>query len=140
MISADHCKVLIIIIIIVILIPDDLHSQLVIFDHSFQSIPDKEKPATLTIFDIKEYFAKLSTALLLKLILVMPATNATSECSFSALHRVKTYLRSTMTQNRLNNLLLLHVHKEYTDSLDLKSAINRFIGDCPVRRIIFCTM
>ena len=45
-----------------------------------------------------------------------------------------------MTQNRLNNLLLLHVHKEYIDSLDLKSVINRFIGDCPVRRTIFSTM
>jgi len=72
--------------------PDDLRSQLVIFGNSFQSI--SEKPALPTIFDIKEYFVKLSTAqkdllvqvgLLLKLILVMPATNATSECSFSAL-------------------------------------------------------
>ena len=35
---------------------------------------------------------------LLKLILVMPATNAISERSFSALKRVKTYLRTTMTQ------------------------------------------
>ena len=131
------------------IIPDDLCSQLVIFGHSFQSIPDKKKPTAPTIFDIKEYFAKLSTAqrdllmqvgLLLKLILVMPATNATSERSFSALRRVKTYLRSTMTQNRLNNLLLLHVHKEYTDSLDLKSVINRFISGCPVRRIMFTTM
>jgi len=26
-----------------------------------------------------------------------------------------------MTQNRMNNLFLIHVHKEYTDSLDLKS-------------------
>ena len=131
------------------IIPDDLRSQLVIFGHSFQSIPDKEKPTAPTIFDIKEYFAKLSTVqrdllmqvgLLLKQILVMPATNATSERSFSALHRVKTYLRSTMTQNRLNNLLLLHVHKEYTDSLDLKSVINRFISGCPVRRTMFTTM
>jgi len=131
------------------IIPDDLRSQLVIFGNSFQSIPAKEKPTSPTIFDIKDYFANLSTAqkgllgqvgLLLKLILVMPATNATSERSFSALRRVKTYLRSTMTQNRLNNLLLLHVHKDYTDSLDLKSIINRFIADCPVRRTMFATM
>ena len=31
---------------------------------------------------------------LLRLLLVMPATNATSECSFSALRRIKTYLRT----------------------------------------------
>ena len=39
---------------------------------------------------------------LVKLILVMPATNATSERSFSALCRHKTWLRSTTCQARLN--------------------------------------
>ena len=39
---------------------------------------------------------------LVKLILVMPATNAISERSFSALRRIKTWLRSTMQQSRLN--------------------------------------
>ncbi len=34
----------------------------------------------------------------------MPATNASSERSFSALRRVKSYLRSTMLQERLNYL------------------------------------
>ncbi len=54
---------------------------------------------------------------LVKLILVMPASNATSERSFSALRRVKTYLRSTMTQCRLNNLMVLHVHRDRLDKL-----------------------
>ena len=35
---------------------------------------------------------------LLQLIIVAPAMNATSKRSFSALRRLKTYLRSTMTQ------------------------------------------
>ena len=42
----------------------------------------------------------------MKLLLVMPATNATSERSFSALRRIKTYLRTTMTQQRLNHLMV----------------------------------
>ena len=66
---------------------------------------------------------------LMRLILVMPATNATSERSFSALKRVKSYLRSTMLQEMLNYLILLHVHKDRTDMLCLKSAINDFVGD-----------
>ena len=37
-----------------------------------------------------------------KPMLVMPATNAVSERSFSALMRVKTYLRSTTGEGRLN--------------------------------------
>ncbi len=45
------------------------------------------------------------------------ATNAVSERSASVLRRVKTYLRSTVTQLRLNNLLTLHGHKDKTDDL-----------------------
>ena len=56
---------------------------------------------------------------MMKLILVMPSTNASSERTFSAMRRVKSYLRSTMTQERLNHLMILHVHKELTDKLDL---------------------
>ena len=54
---------------------------------------------------------------LIRLILVMPATNATSERSISAFHRVKTYLQTTMTQERLNHLMVLHVHRVKTDAL-----------------------
>ena len=59
----------------------------------------------------------------------MPATNATSEHSFSALRRVKSYLRSTTSQQRLNNLMLLYVHKQHTDSLDELSIANEFVGE-----------
>ena len=55
---------------------------------------------------------------LAKLILVSPATNAESEMMFSALRRLKTYLRSTMSDERLNYLMVLHVQKGKTDSID----------------------
>lgn len=60
-------------------------------------------------------------------ILVMPATNATSERSFLVLRRVKTYLRSTMSQRRLNHLMTLAVHKEMTDKLELNALRNLFL-------------
>ena len=59
---------------------------------------------------------------LLKLVIVMPATNA-----FSAMRRLFTYLRTTMKQNRLNNTMVLHVHKEKTDSLSLVDIANEFV-------------
>ena len=74
---------------------------------------------------------------LVKLILVMPATNAISERSFSALTRLKTWLRSTMHQNRLNWCMLLHVHCEDTDKLDLTALANEFIGRNASRYSIF---
>ena len=60
---------------------------------------------------------------------VMPATNAVSERSFSALKRVKTYLRSTTGDSRLNNLMMLHVHKDRTDALTLVDVANDFVGE-----------
>ena len=52
-----------------------------------------------------------------KILIVAPATNAISERSFSALKRVKSYLRATTGQNRLNHLMFLHVHSELMDKL-----------------------
>ena len=63
------------------------------------------------------------------MILIMPATNATYERLFSALRCLKNYLRTTMTQERLNHLMHLHIHKERTDKIDLKSVVNQFIGE-----------
>ena len=61
-------------------------------------------------------------------LLALPATNAVSERSFSVLRRVKTYLRSTMTQQRLNHLMLLHVHKDLTDALNAQSIISEYVS------------
>lgn len=58
----------------------------------------------------------------------MPATNSTSERSFSALRRVKSYLRNTIAQERLNSLMVLYVHKELTDELDLKDVTNKLMS------------
>ena len=87
----------------------------------------------LSFSDIHQHFKSLSTmqlslvsqvTSLVKLILLMPATNAVSERSASAMHHVKTYLRSTMTQSRLNNIMVLHIHKHLTDSVDHKQVLN----------------
>ena len=58
---------------------------------------------------------------------MMPATNTTSERSFSALRRVKRYLRSTMSQQQLNHLMIMHVHKDHTDRLSLVDTANQFV-------------
>ena len=57
----------------------------------------------------------------------MPAKNAASERSFSALKRVKTYLRATTKEKRLNHLMILHAHKDKTDKIDLVDAANQFV-------------
>ena len=61
------------------------------------------------------------------------------ERSFSSLRRVKNYLRSTMTENRLNSVMLLHIHKERTDSLSLIDVANDFIQGSDHRHTVFGT-
>ena len=100
----------------------NLKSQLEILKSHFSNSSE-----AVCLSSIKEFLVNLGESRsllsevvkLIGLILVMPATNATSECSFSTLKRVKTFLRSSMKQTRLNHLMLLHVHKEMTDALDL---------------------
>ena len=55
-----------------------------------------------------------------KLILVSPATNGVSERIFSALKRLKTACRSTMSDPRLNNLMTLYINR---DILERKETI-----------------
>ena len=72
---------------------------------------------------------------LVRLLLVMPPTNAESKHTFCAVCRIKTYLRSTMS--RLNHLMLLHIHQSYTDDLSLVDVANDFIADNEHRKQFF---
>ena len=52
---------------------------------------------------------------LARLFLVMPATNASSERAFSG---IKTYLRNSTINNRLNHCMVVHVHPEDVDKMN----------------------
>ena len=64
----------------------------------------------------------------------MPATTAVSERSASAMRRIKTYLRSTMTQSRLNNIMFSHIHKHLTETMDHTGTLNEFASANDDRR------
>ena len=89
----------------------------------------------VSLEDIIKYLINLTNAqkmfmsqliIVRKLLLVAPATNAVSERSCSVLRRTKTWLRTTMTQKRLNNCMLLHVHKVKVDNLNIINIANEF--------------
>jgi hypothetical protein len=64
----------------------------------------------------------------LELFLLLPVTSATAERSFSGLRRLKTFLRTSMSQELLNSLAILHVHKRLTRELDVIKAAKEFVG------------
>ena len=82
--------------------------------------------------DAKSFYSEVCT--LTRLILVMPATNAISERSFSVMRRVKSYLRSTMRQERLNHVMVLNIYKEELDKLDLIAVANEFVRESEHRK------
>ena len=47
-----------------------------------------------------------------RLLLTVPLSTCTAERSFSALRRLKTYLRLTMSQERLNHCAIMHIHRD----------------------------
>ena len=59
---------------------------------------------------LDETFSKVSK--LLEIVLVTPISTVDSERSFSTMKRIKTFLRNTMLQGRLNSLACLSIHKE----------------------------
>lgn len=63
---------------------------------------------------------------LLQIICTLPVTSSTAERSFSALRRLKTYLRSTMTEDRLNGLAILHVHRDIAYRMSPKEVLEIF--------------
>ena len=70
---------------------------------------------------------------LVKLLLTLPATNASSERTFSAMKRIKTYMRNSMGQKRLNSCMLLHIYKEINDEIDPREVIKQFVQSHPYR-------
>ncbi|CAM4849388.1 unnamed protein product, partial [Rotaria magnacalcarata] len=83
----------------------------------------------------KSMFCEYTT--LIRLYLTVPVTTATAERSFSAMNRIKTYLRSSMTQQRLNHVIIPHIHKERLDELDLNSICSTFISRNQSRKCFF---
>ena len=64
------------------------------------------------------------TETLLQIFATLPVTTATGERSFSALKLIKTYLRTSMQEDRLNALALLYIKKDI--KLDYCQVIDQF--------------
>ena len=77
----------------------------------------------LQFLDNSEKLLLSEVLVLVKLVIVIPATNTISECSFSAIFCYYRLLQTT-TDSRFNNLMVLHVHKKETDYIDMVDTAN----------------
>jgi len=65
--------------------------------------------------DLVDMFPEFSNVV--HILAVIPATSCSAERSFSALRRLKTYLRSTMGQQRVSNIALINIERAYANSV-----------------------
>jgi hypothetical protein len=61
-----------------------------------------------------------------RILFTIPVTVASAERSFSKLKLLKNYLRSTMSQERLNGLATLCIEKKLLDEIDINTVIDDF--------------
>ena len=126
---------------------DDINSDL--FSVQLKTLPAVIRSSdelVNTFYDVRNLVKELKQPLkalisevvkIIKFIIVMPAANAVIERSFSAMCRSFTYLRTNMGPNRLNNTMVLHVHKERLDQFSLIDIANNFVKGSDHRKTVF---
>lgn len=85
------------------------------------------------LLPIRSFYPNLNY--LLGLFSVLPVTVSTAERSFSTMKLIKTTLRNSTGDERLNNLALIHINHDIASNLDVKDVIDSFCKD--KRRIKF---
>ena len=64
---------------------------------------------------------------LLQISLTLPVSSAHDERAFSCLKRVKTYLRSTMTETRTSDLAVIAINREVVSEISLRDLEKPFL-------------
>ena len=87
-----------------------------------------------SLIPLKDAFPELLR--LIRISMTIAVNTAHCERSFSALKRIKTYLRSTMSEQRLIDLAILSIERELSSAISLDEVINNFHGEDQNRRIM----
>ena len=67
-----------------------------------------------------------NTCIAYRILLIIPITIASAERSVSKLKLIKSYLRSTMSQEKLSSLAILSIENEMLEELEYKNLISQF--------------
>lgn len=90
---------------------------------------------TLTFVD-RYADAFFETMRLLKIAASIPVASAEAERSFSKLRLVKSYLRTTMSTERLSDIIIIAAHKSRAKMIDLDIVVDQFGSLYPNCRIM----
>ena len=110
----------------------DFPSEVVHFAFYLRSFPDlgwKTNTAQVQLSHLKkncliETFPNL--AIILHIYLILPVANTKGERPFSALKRVKNYLRSSLTQDHVYDFCIVAIEKSFSTSTSFEDIIDKF--------------
>ena len=74
--------------------------------------------------DMCDIYPNLVT--LYKLYLTIPISSAAAERSFSRLKLIKSYLRSTMSEDRLSGLAIINIERDLAKKVNFNTVIDNF--------------
>ena len=75
--------------------------------------------------------------ILIKIPLVSAASSVEAEPSFSTLRRLKTWLRTAMSEILLNTIVICYVHRDDIDNIDLMLLMREFISRSDYTKLTF---
>jgi hypothetical protein len=103
-----------------------LRSDFELWQQRWGNVPVADRPKTaIDSFAACNAQTYPNVAVLLQILTTLPVTTATAERTFYTLKRLKTYLRSTMSDDRLTSLALVNIHAE-TIAVDVNEVIDKF--------------
>lgn len=107
---------------------DDFPDELVQFVHFTKVSTENRQPMNLLSFirerHLQNVFPNVDIAL--RIYLTLPVSNASGERSFSKLGIIKHKLRTSMLEERLNNLTLMSIEHDMLGQMDFDELINDF--------------
>jgi hypothetical protein len=116
----------------------DLTHELYQAKRLLERMPDEGKPITLVSFvshigRYKEAFPELYR--LGVIAISLPVSTASCERSFSVLRHIKTWVRNSISNDRLDNVAILAIERERAFSLDNDRIVDAFAAAHKNRRI-----
>ena len=119
--------------------PHLLSTEFSRWKNRFSSTPVANRPDTLEkalqMCD-EDNFPNIS--ILLVIACTLPVTTCKTERSNSQLKLLKTYLRSTMTEERLSSLAIIKIHRDTVANLDIDKLVVDFANKHPRRMALPC--
>ena len=88
----------------------------------------------LRLYQLRDAFPTLSN--LVKIAMTIAISTASCQRSFSALKQIKTYIRSTMRDQRLSDLGILCIERDHSKNIPFNYVLKQFVNRDQNRRIM----